>query len=68
VTVVSCPIDVNRASVGELQALPGVGPRRAEALVLERIRNGPFERLDQLARVYGFGPELLRRLRPHLRF
>jgi competence protein ComEA len=68
VTVASCPIDVNRASVGELQALPGVGPGRAEALVLERIRHGPFARLEQLARVHGFGPELLRRLAPHVRF
>lgn len=68
VTVASCPVDVNRASAGELQALPGVGPGRAEALVLERIRNGPFAQLEQLRRVRGFGPGLLRGLAPHVRF
>ena len=31
-------VDVNRASVGELMALPGIGAVRAEAIVLDRIR------------------------------
>ena len=66
--VTPCRIDVNRASVGELQALPGLGPGRAEALVLARIRRGPFEGLAQLGEVRGFGPALLRRIAPYVRF
>lgn len=61
-------IDVNRASVVELQALPGVGVRRAEQLVLERIRGGPFDGLEALGRVDGFGPGSLADLAPHVRF
>lgn len=57
-----CQIDVNRAGVGALQSLPSVGPARAEALVLERVRNGPFTQLSDLSRVHGFGPEILIRL------
>ncbi|MCK5945002.1 MAG: ComEA family DNA-binding protein [Planctomycetes bacterium] len=67
-SVVSCTIDVNRASVAELQALPGVGPSRAEAIVLERVRHGPYRAIDDLARVHGFGSETLRRLAPYVRF
>ena len=62
VVITPCRIDVNQAGVAELQALPSVGPVRAEALVLERIRNGPFDGLDDLARVHGMGPELLKAL------
>ena len=68
VVATSCRIDVNRASVAELQGLPGVGPERAEAIVLERIRGGPFVGMRDLHRVYGFGPVLLRRLRPYVQF
>lgn|GEM_PF-1442182 len=68
VVVTSCLIDVNKASVAELQGLPGVGPERAEAIVLERIRGGPFVGIRDLGRVHGFGPVLLRRLRPYVQF
>jgi competence protein ComEA len=53
------PIDVNRASASELEALPGVGPATAEAIVTERDRNGPFASVDDLDRVPGIGPAKL---------
>lgn len=56
-------IDVNRATVGELQALPGIGPSRAEAIVLHRVRHGPFQDLDALGRVDGIGGETVEELR-----
>lgn len=56
-------VDVNRASVGELTVLPGVGRARAEALVVDRIRNGPFHGLAELERVDGFGPRITNSLR-----
>ncbi len=68
VVITPCRIDVNRAGVAELQALPSVGPSRAEAVVLERIRHGPFGGLADLSRVRGFGPEMLLRLEEFVRF
>lgn len=49
-------IDVNVASALELEALPGVGPATAAAIVLERERNGPFASVGDLERVPGIGP------------
>lgn len=62
--VTSRAIDVNRATVGELTTLPGIGVTRAEAIVLDRIRHGAFRGVDDLTRVDGLGPETVERLRP----
>jgi len=68
VRVEPCTVDVNTASVAELQALPGVGETRAAAIVLERIRHGPFADAAALQRVDGIGPESCELLRPFARF
>jgi len=57
------PIDVNVATASELEALPGVGPAIAAAIVTERERNGPFLAVDDLERVPGIGPAKLDALR-----
>jgi competence protein ComEA len=57
------PIDVNVATANELEALPGVGPATAAAIVTERERNGPFLDVDDLDRVPGIGPAKLDALR-----
>jgi len=57
-------IDVNLAAPGELVAVPGIGPSHAEAIVLHRVRHGPFRTVDDLAAVDGIGPGLLAALRP----
>lgn len=62
VTVAPVAIDLNLAPVPQLQALPGIGPRRAEAIVLERVRHGPFRSLADLARVDGIGPSVIEAL------
>lgn len=57
------PVDINRADAGQLDALPGVGPATAAAIVAERDRNGPFLTVDDLERVPGIGPAKLAGLR-----
>jgi competence protein ComEA len=54
---------LNLASVAQLEALPGLGPKRAQAIVELRARLGRFRRLEELRRVRGLGPRLLGRLR-----
>jgi competence protein ComEA len=58
------PIDINRASVEQLDALPGVGPSTAAAIVQYRDQHGPFRSLDDLGEVRGIGPAKLAQLRP----
>jgi len=58
------PVNVNRASLGELDGLPGIGPVLAERIVAGR----PYRRLTDLDRVKGIGPGKLAGLRGRVRF
>lgn len=60
-------VDVNRADVAALTALPGIGPVTAAAIVDERDRNGPFRDVDDLRRVRGIGPAKVEALRESVR-
>jgi competence protein ComEA len=57
------PLDVNRATVEELQSLPGIGPALAERIVAAREEQ-MFISLDDLVRVRGIGEATIERLRP----
>lgn len=62
--VVGLPVDVNTASQAALEAIPGLGPHRAAAIVAERGQGGPFSSVDDLVRVKGIGPSTVQDLRP----
>ncbi|MEZ7236865.1 ComEA family DNA-binding protein [Rhodococcus sp. GXMU-t2271] len=57
------PVNLNTADEAALDALPGVGPVTAAAIVAWRRDNGPFTDVEQLAEVDGIGPARLARLR-----
>jgi len=48
-------VNINTASVTELDTLPGVGPSTAQKIVDDRTANGPFKRIEDLMRVSGIG-------------
>lgn len=56
-------IRINTATQRELEALPGIGPARARAIVEDRRLRGPYRRLEDLQRVAGIGPQIVERLR-----
>lgn len=56
-------VNLNLATVGELDTLPGVGPVIAQRIVDYRDANGPFQSVDQLGEVSGIGPATLEKLR-----
>jgi competence protein ComEA len=56
-------VDLNTATEEQLDALPGVGPVTAAAIVAWRSANGSFTSVDQLADVDGIGPARLEKLR-----
>ena len=58
-------VNINRASVTELDSLPGVGPSTAQAIVEYRVAHGPFGSPEDLLNVKGIGPakfEAMRKL------
>ncbi len=61
-------VNVNTASVEELQLLPGIGESRARDLVELRKRRGGFKSLAELKELKGIGDASLERLRPYVRF
>jgi competence ComEA-like helix-hairpin-helix protein len=60
------PIDINTATVGELEQLPGVGPTTANAIVQFRTRSGRFRRIDDLLAVRGISEGKLKKMRPYI--
>ena len=56
-------VDLNAATVEELDTLPGVGPVTAAAIIAWRDANGRFTSVDQLGDVDGIGPARLEKLR-----
>ena len=58
-------IDINSAPVEDLQRLPGIGEKRAQAIVAWREEHGPFQSVDELDNVSGIGPGILDGLREY---
>jgi comEA protein len=56
-------VDLNHASVAELTSLPGIGQKRAEAILAFRDSHGGFQSVTQLLRIKGIGRAMLRKLR-----
>lgn len=52
-------VDINTASVAELQKLKGVGDKKAQAIVDYRAKNGAFKSVEDLKNVPGIGPKIV---------
>ena len=58
-------VDLNRASVTELMRLPGVGQKRAQAIVASRSKQ-PFRRVEDVLAVKGLGPAWLQKVKANV--
>jgi competence ComEA-like helix-hairpin-helix protein len=60
------PLDLNTATVEQLQQLPGIGPSTAQAIVRFRTKSGPFRRVEDLRAIHGISKKRLEALRPYI--
>lgn len=56
-------VNLNTATVQDLDAIKGIGPVKAKAIVDYRTKNGPFKSVDDLKKVSGFGAKTIDKLR-----
>lgn len=61
------PLDLNAATVTDLDALPGIGPVLAQRIVDHRSAHGPFSSVEQLDDVSGIGPAIYAELAERVR-
>jgi competence ComEA-like helix-hairpin-helix protein len=60
------PLDLNAATVEQLQQLPGIGPATAKAIVRFREKSGPFRRIEDLLAIRGITKTKLEKLRRYV--
>ena len=60
----TAPVNLNTATQAQLEALPGIGPSLAQAIIQERDREGGFHSVEDLRRVRGIGDVRFAQLRP----
>jgi len=59
-------IDINRAELWLLEALPGIGEVLAQRIADYRSENGPFRRIEDLLKVSGIGPATFEQIRDYI--
>jgi competence protein ComEA len=59
-------IDINTATIEDLETLPGIGAVKAQSIITYRESHGDFSSLDQLLSVPGIGVALLEQIKPYL--
>ena len=59
-------VDINQATVQELAKLPGLGKKKAEAIVMYRNEKGNFSAVEDLLKIDGIGKKTLEKIRGSL--
>lgn len=63
---VSAAVNINTATQSELEAVKGLGPAKAKAIITYREANGSFKTLGDLDKVKGFGKASIDKLKGEL--
>ena len=63
---ISAKVNINTADISALQAINGIGPKKAEAIVAYRKQNGRFASIEDLTKVKGIGEKRLKKIKQYL--
>ena len=58
------PVNLNTATLADLEKLPGVGAATAARIIEYREKNGPFKKIEELMNVKGIGEKAFLKLKP----
>jgi competence protein ComEA len=58
------PVNINTATVDQLDGLPGIGPKMAARIIDYRQKNGGFKKLEDLMNIQGIGEKNFLKLKP----
>ncbi|MBB5354552.1 competence protein ComEA [Anoxybacillus mongoliensis] len=59
-------ININTATIDQLQTLQGIGPAKASAIIAYREEHGPFQKVEDLLHVSGIGPKSLEKIKEQI--
>jgi competence protein ComEA len=60
-------VNINSAGSEELQAIPGIGPSKAAAIIEYRETEGPFQALEDLMKISGIGEKTFEKLKAYIK-
>ena len=64
--MVSKPVNINTATVTELEAVKGIGKKKAEAIIAYRNDHGGFKSIEEVSQVKGIGKKRAAKITPQL--
>lgn len=59
-------VNLNTATVEQLQALPGIGPALAKTIIEYRTKSGKFSKIEELLNIKGIGEKKFQQIKGRL--
>ena len=65
-TSTSSKISINKATIEQLQTLPGIGESKAKDIISYREQNGPFTKIEDITKVSGIGESVFAKIKDYI--
>ena len=59
-------ININNATIDDLQNIPGIGKSKAEKIISYRNENGPFKSIEDIKKVSGIGDSMYEKIKEYI--
>lgn len=65
-TTTSSKVSINKATLEQLQTLPGIGEAKAKDIIAYREQNGPFTTIEDLKKISGIGESVFAKIKDYI--